>query len=132
MFRNLRPAQGTDLAELSRLAEITPVSDLLPSKLDDSILLSIALDLRRVEMMVKKDTEATTSLSVATYLVMKYLMHLAATKNVRKVSIQEESLFQAVQILSITVEREIVTRIVGVSDDKGDEYLLNSLRSIQA
>lgn len=132
MFQNLRPAQGTDLAELSRLAEITPVSDLLPSKLDDSILLSIALDLRRVEMMVKKDTEATTSLSVATYLVMKYLMHLAATKNVRKVSIQEESLFQAVQILSITVEREIVTRIVGVSDDRGDEYLLNSLRSIQA
>lgn len=82
--------------------------------------------------MVKTDSEATNSLSVATYLVLKYFTHLSGRKDACMVSIQEETLFQAVQILSITVEREIVTRIVGVSDQKGDEYLLSSLRSIQA
>lgn len=81
--------------------------------------------------MMKKEEEANESLSVAMYLVVKYLIHLSATKNARNVSVQEETLFQAIQILSITVEREIVTRIIGVSDEQGDEYLLRSLRSIQ-
>jgi hypothetical protein len=81
--------------------------------------------------MVKHDAEASSSLSVAIYLVVKYLMLLAPPEEDRNISIPEESLFQAVQILSITVEREIVTRIIGVSDQNGDEYLLRALRTIK-
>jgi hypothetical protein len=113
------------------MAEGKPVSELLPSKLSEPTLLSLALDLRHVELMVKGDSEATGSLSVAMYLVVKYLMLLASPKEARNISIPEESLFQAVQILAITVEREIVTRIIGVSDQKGDEYLLSALRKIR-
>jgi len=94
-------------------------------------LLSLALDLRRVELMVKQDAEASSSLSVAVYLILKYLMLLTSPKGDREISIPEESLFQAVQILSITVEREIVTRIIGVSDQNGDEYLLSALKTIR-
>lgn len=131
MLQNLRPATTTDLAVLSRMAESQPISALLPSKLSETTLLSLALDLRRVELMVKQDAEASSSLSVAVYLVVKYLMLLASPKGNRKISISEDSLFQAVQILSITVEREIVTRIIGVSDQNGDEYLLSALRAIK-
>ena len=123
MLQTLRPKSTTELASLSRFAESRPVEDLLPSKLSESILLSLALDLRRVELMVKQDAEASSSLSVAVYLVVKYLMLLASPRGDREISIPEASLFQAVQILSITVEREIVTRIIGVSDQNGDEYL---------
>lgn len=94
-------------------------------------MLSLALDLRRVELMVKQDAEASSSLSVAVYLILKYLMLLTSPKGDREISIPEESLFQAVQILSITVEREIVTRIIGVSDQNGDEYLLSALKTIR-
>ncbi len=132
MLQTLRPISTTDLSLLSRFAESRPVEELLPSKLSEPILLSLALDLRRVELMVKQDADASSSLSVAVYLVVKYLMLLASPKGDRKISIPEESLFQAVQILSITVEREIVTRIVGVSDQNGDEYLLSALRTIMA
>lgn len=131
MLRSLRPKCPTDLGALSRMAECQPISELLPSKLSDPILLSLALDLRHVELMVKEKSEATESLSVAMYLIVKYLMHLSSPKLAYKISIQEEALFQAVQILSITVEREIVTRIVGVSDKAGDEYLLSALRRIK-
>lgn len=131
MLRSLRPKCPTDLGALSRMAESQPISELLPSKLSEPILLSLALDLRHVELMVKEKSEATESLSVAMYLVVKYLMHLSSPKLAYKISIQEEALFQAVQILSITVEREIVTRIVGVSDEAGDEYLLSALRRIK-
>ncbi len=81
--------------------------------------------------MVKQDAEASSSLSVAVYLILKYLMLLTSPKGDREISIPEESLFQAVQILSITVEREIVTRIIGVSDQNGDEYLLSALKTIR-
>lgn len=131
MLQNLRPATTTDLAALSRIAESQPISALLPSKLSEPTLLSLALDLRRVELMVKEDSEASGSLSVAMYLVVKYLLLLSSPKKGHRISIPEESLFQAVQILSITVEREIVTRIIGVSDQKGDEYLLSALRKIK-
>jgi len=131
MLQSLRPQGTTDLASLSRMAESQPISALLPSKLSESTLLSLALDLRRVELMVKQDAEASSSLSVAVYLILKYLMLLKSPKGDREISIPEESLFQAVQILSITVEREIVTRIIGVSDQNGDEYLLSALRTIK-
>lgn len=130
MLQSLRPPTATDLAALGRMLESQPISDLLPSKLSEPTLLSLALDLRRVELMVKGGDDAPESLSVAIYLVMKYLMHLSSKNKAREFSIQEETVFQAVQILSITVEREIVTRIVGVSDEAGDEYLLSSLRAI--
>jgi len=130
MLQTLRPKSTIELVSLSRIAESRPVEELLPSKLSESILLSLALDLRRVELMVKQDAEASSSLSVAIYFIAKYLMLLASSKGDRKISIPEESLFQAVQILSITVEREIVTRIIGVSDQNGDEYLLSALRTI--
>lgn len=131
MLQTLRPKSTIELESLSRIAESRPVEELLPSKLSESILLSLALDLRRVELMVKQDTEASSSLSVAIYLVTKYFMLLASPIGNRKISIPEESLFQAIQILSITVEREIVTRIIGVSDENGDEYLLSALRTIK-
>jgi hypothetical protein len=131
VLQTLRPKSTIELESLSRIAESRPVEELLPSKLSESILLSLALDLRRVELMVKQDTEASSSLSVAIYLVTKYFMLLASPIGNRKISIPEESLFQAIQILSITVEREIVTRIIGVSDENGDEYLLSALRTIK-
>jgi len=131
MLLNLRPKSTTDLASLSRFAEERPLEEILPSKLSEPTLLSLALDLRRVELMVKEDFEASGSLSTAMYLVLKYLMLLASPKEDRKLSIPDETVFQAVQILSITVEREIVTRIIGVSDQKGDEYLLSALRRIK-
>lgn len=132
MLQSLRPSTATDLAALGRMLESQPISDLLPSKLSEPTLLSLALDLRRVELMAKGGEDAPESLGVAMYLVMKYLMHLSSKKDARNFSIQEETIFRAVQILSITVEREIVTRIVGVSDDRGDEYLLSSLKAIRA
>lgn len=65
MLQTLRPKSTIELESLSRIAESRPVEELLPSKLSESILLSLALDLRRVELMVKQDTEASSSLSVA-------------------------------------------------------------------
>lgn len=115
MLESLRPRTSTDLASLGRMTQSQPISELLPSKLSESILLSLALDLRRVELMVKGGAESTESLSVAMCLVFKYIELLLSPEVARKFSVQEDDLFQAIQILSITVEREIVTRIIGVS-----------------
>lgn len=131
MLEGLRPRTSTDLASLGRMTQSRPISELLPSKLSESILLSLALDLRRVELMVKGGAESTESLSVAMYLVFKYIELLLSPEVARKFSVQEDDLFQAIQILSITVEREIVTRIIGVSDQSGDDYFLRSLKNIR-
>lgn len=132
MLRSLRPEFVTDIKLLSQLAETLPASELLPSKLSESILLSLALDLRRVELMWKGGDHAIDSLSVAMYLAMKYLMQISSPKKANKISIEEDVLYQAVQILALSIEREIVTRIVGVSDERSDEYLLRSLKNLRA
>lgn len=130
MLLNLRPTKSTDLAVLNRIAGNQPVPKLLPSQLNEPDLLSLALDLRRIEVMMKGGPDAGESMSVGIFMAFEFLMHLTPNGAKAGLTLDEESLIRAIQVIGFAVEREIVTRIVGVSDGSGDEYFLNALRRI--
>lgn len=135
MLHNLRPAKATDLGALSQMLDGQPVQLLLPSRLSDEILLSLALDLRRLEAMQFGGVDAGDSLSVVLYVALKFLAHFSPNHpnhpNDRR-EFSEESVFEATQILGFAIEREIVTRLVGVSDGRGDEVFLDTLKRLSA
>lgn len=131
MLINLRPTKSTDLEALNQAAEDQPVPKLLPSRLNEEDLLSVALDLRRIEVMMKGGPDAGESMSVGMYMAFEFLLQLSPRGATADLTVNEKCLVRAIQVIGFAVEREIVTRIVGVSDGNGDEYFLNALSQIK-
>lgn len=130
MLINLRPTKSTNLEALNQAAGDQPMQKLLPSRLTESDLLSVALDLRRIEVMMKGGPDAGDSMSVGMYMAFEFLIHLSPVGVTAGLTVNEKSLVRAIQVIGFAVEREIVTRIVGVCDGNGDEYFLKALRQI--
>lgn len=105
----------------------------MPTSLPDTVLLRLALDFRCVEAGsgapesgVKEDAP---SLTAALYVVMNLLMqHPDRARDKSELKISDAGLMRAFQIYQVGLEREIVTRITGLSsstspDDLAEEML---------
>ena len=105
----------------------------MPTSLPDTILLCLARDFRSVEVSSGTResgvSEEAPSLTVALYVVMNLLMqHPDRAGGKSELQISDTGLMRAFQIYQVGLEREIVTRITGLSastssDDLAEEML---------
>ena len=130
MLLNLRPTKATDVAVLDRIAGDRAVPGLLPSQLREPILLSLARDLRRIEVMMKGGPDAGDSMTAGMFMALQFLMHASPRGPTTDLTLGEENLALAMQVLGFALEREIITRIVCVSDGAGDRYFLKAVQKI--
>ena len=124
----LRPTQPTDLAQLSDFLRQKWRQDALPASLTESMLLSVARDLRSLEEA--SDLEPAPSVAAPMMLVMCLLF--GSTKpGERKdeLTVSERALWDLMRVYQLAVEREIVTRIIGIGGDD-EESLLEQLSHI--
>lgn len=129
----LRPKRGASLVQLHSLLDGRGWRSAMPTSLPDTILLCLARDFRSVEVSTgtheSRVSEEAPSLTAALYVVMNLLMHhpdRAGDK--RELQISDAGLMRAFQIYQVGLEREIVTRITGLSastsaDDLAEEML---------
>lgn len=124
----LRPTQPTDLPQLSDFLRKKLRQDALPASLTESMLLCVARDLRSLEEA--SDLEPAPSVAAPMMLVMCLLF--GSTKpGERKdgLTVSERALWDLMRVYQLAVEREIVTRIIGIGGDD-EESLLEQLSHI--
>lgn len=133
MLEALRPKATTNLKELTRLTASDAQHLLYPSALKETILLCLARDLRMVERLSFDDGELDAPLAPSLFVVCELLMR-PGTKHHSNGQFQmtETGLARAIKVLQCAIEREIVSRIVGVSSGLDeDEFFLTELDSSQ-
>ncbi len=129
MLEALRPNTPTSLKELTRLTASDAQHLLYPSALKETVLLCLARDLRMVERLSFEDGELDAPLAPSLFVVCELLMR-PGTKNHASGQFQmtETGLARAIKALQCAVEREIVSRIVGVSSGLNeDDFFLAEL-----
>jgi hypothetical protein len=131
-IKALRPKQGANLVHLQNLLDGKGWQSSLPTALPDSVLLSLAMDFRRIEADFAPNSMPTeedgSSLAAAIYLVMNLLAeHPGRHVQGDELQLSEDSLMRAIQVYQIGLEREIVTRITGLAPLTGAEALTDEL-----
>lgn len=131
----LRPSSGSNVVDLGSRFANKEWMDLLPSALPDALLLLLANDFRTVELVSLQDEddpeprlEYAGSMAVALYVVMSLLNRLPNSRKKRdEIRIPEAGVFHAIKLYQLVLEREIVSRITGLSADFPSEMLANQL-----
>lgn len=129
MLEALRPKASTSLKELTRLSASDAHHLLYPSALKETILLCLARDLRMVERLSFEAGEFDAPLAPSLFVVCELLMR-PGTKHHESGEFQmtEIGLAKAIKVLQGAIEREIVSRIVGISSALNeDEFFLTEL-----
>lgn len=128
----LRPKQGASFVQLHNLLDGRGWRSAMPTSLPDTVLLRLALDFRCVE--VGSDTpesgmkEEAPSLTTALYVVMSLLMqHPDRARDKSELRISDAGLMRAFQIYQMGLEREIVTRITGLSATTSPDALAEEM-----
>lgn len=117
-LQQLRPSTGGDLHQLHGLLEGRGWQSTLPQSLPEPVLLRLARDFRCVEMSATEteSSDYVPSLAPAMYVVMKLLAQHPARKDEKgALELSESGLMHALQLYQLDLEREIVSRIVGIS-----------------
>ena len=92
------------------------------------MLLSIAKELRLVERMMKGDSEAEPSAAAAVALVLELLMRPKKGRDrLEEIELSDISMSRALIVLQLALEREIVSRAVGIRADDENEVFLKAL-----
>lgn len=124
MLASLRPQTSVNLKELTRHGMAGPLHRLYPSALKESMLLSFARDLRQLESLSDRDA-SEVPLAPSLYLVCEFLMRPGTTCHAAgQFEMSEAGMVQAIRVLQAAIEREIVTRIVGIESLMTDEDFL--------
>lgn len=128
----LRPERGTDLVHLRDLLDGKGWQSALPSALSDTVLLRLAWDFRNVEAGINPDScpaeEDGSSMAAAIYVVMNLLTGHPGRSGMRhELHLSEAALFRALRIYQIGLEREIVTRITGLTSSTDAEMLAKEM-----
>ncbi|MES2415988.1 MAG: hypothetical protein V4614_19500 [Pseudomonadota bacterium] len=133
MLEALRPEASTNLKELTRLTGSDAQHLLYPSALKESVLLCLARDLRLIERLSFEGGELDAPLAPSLFVVCELLMRPGTKHHSNgQFGMTETGLARAIKILQGAVEREIVSRIVGVSSGLDeDEFFLTELDSSQ-
>ena len=133
MLEALRPKASTSLEELTRLTASDAQHLLYPSALNEAVLLCLARDLRMVERLSFEGGELDAPLAPSLFVVYELLMRPGTKYHANgQFQMTETGLARAINVLQGAVEREIVSRIVGVSSGLDeDEFFLAELDRIQ-
>lgn len=133
MLEALRPKASTSLKELTRLTASDAQHLLYPSALKETVLLCLARDLRMVERLSFEGGELNAPLAPSLFVVCELLMRPGTKYHSNgQFQMTETGLARAIKVLQGAVEREIVSRIVGVSSGLDeDEFFLTELDSSQ-
>jgi hypothetical protein len=130
-LRHLRPKEGANLEHLKTLIDGRGWRSALPESLPDALLLRLARDFRGVEASVcdpSTEGDGKTSFAAAIYVLMNLLMqHPARNGDNGQMDISVPGVMHALQLYQLDLEREIVTRIVGVSRPSQTKSLLDGL-----
>lgn len=129
MLEALRPKASTSLKELTRLTRSDAQHRLYPSALDETVLLCLARDLRMVECLSFEEGELDAPLAPSLFVVCELLMR-PGTKyhSSGQFQMTEAGLARAIKVFQCAIEREIVSRIVGVrSELNEDDFFLTEL-----
>jgi hypothetical protein len=119
MLKSLRPREGANLVQLKGLFEGRGWQATLPSALPDTVLLGLARDLRSVECSASGESDEEPELPAPMYVVLKLLMeHPARGSDVNELELSQQGMTGALQAYQWAIEREIVTRIVGMGSSR--------------
>jgi len=103
----------------------------MPMSLPDTVLLRLARDFRCVEAGSDIDDsgeEDSPAFTAALYVVMSLLLHHPGrTGDKNDLQISDQGLMRAFQIYQVGLEREIVTRITGLSSSIPPDTLAEEL-----
>ena len=128
MLEALRPKNPTTLKELTRLTAFDGQHLLYPSALKETVLLGLARDLRLVERLSIDGGELDEPLAPSLLVVCELLMRPGTKFHASgQFQMTETGLLRAIKVLQCAVEREIVSRIVGVSELDEDDFFLAEL-----
>lgn len=105
----------TKLDDLVTLKGLNNIQAMLPSGLNDSLLLSLTKDLRLLGQMNKSDKGFQANLAPPLYLVLELLMRNDDYRGERSgLDIPDHAIDKALGLLHVALEREIVGRVIGV------------------
>ena len=133
MLEALRPKASTSLKELTRLTASDSQHLLYPSALKEPVLLCLARDLRMIERLSFEEGELDAPLAPSLFVVCELLMRPGTKYHASgQFQMTETGLARAIKALQCAVEREIVSRIVGISSELDeDDFFLAELVGIQ-
>lgn len=121
---------STKLEDLVTLKNLNGFQALLPSVLNDSLLLSLAKDLRKLDLMNKSNAEGSANLAPPLYLVLELMMRGENYSGQKDgLDIPDHAIDKALGLLHIALEREIVGRVLGVRVEDVDKQFLAHLDS---
>lgn len=115
MLSDLRPVQPASIASLQ--VHFASLHESLPQALPEDLLLSLSLCFRRLERTPSAEEASGygASASAAIFAVSTLLLACAdSTSQSRRLDISESALMKCLRIYQNALEREIVTRIVGL------------------
>lgn len=129
---SLRPQAPTDLPNLSNaLQKRNARRAALPNELPEPLLISVARDLRSLEVMDEDSDSGQTTLAAPMMLVFSLLLG-SRGQNAAQLSIGGQAMLESLRSYQWAVEREIVTRITGISGSDDVEVLLTRLTEINS
>jgi hypothetical protein len=134
MLEALRPKTPTSLKELTRLSDPDAQHLLYPSALKEAVLLCLARDLRMVERLSFERGELDAPLAPSLFVVCELLMRPGTKYHASgPFQMTETGFARAIKALQCAIEREIVSRIVGVSSEiNEDDFFLTELDRSQS
>jgi hypothetical protein len=116
-LKSLRPHKGMDRRTLRARLHEESWRAALPESLPDTVLLELARDFRRVEAYVcdAKAEDCLSSMASATLVVTSVLLRTEDSNagHVKR-GVSQDGLMRAMQVYQWGLEREIVSRIVGI------------------
>jgi hypothetical protein len=121
---------STKLGDLVEIKAAKSLQAMLPSALNDNLLLSLAKDLRLLERMNSGDKTQETNLAPPLYLVLELLMRGDDYRGQSSgLDIPDQAIDKALGLLHVALEREIVGRVLGVRVEDVDKQFLAGLDS---
>jgi predicted DNA-binding protein len=127
-----RPEPIDNLSSVTEWVKGRSLRELVPSQLEEVLLLSLAMELREIERMLKGGADVR-DMSATLFLLTHMLFEFQKEKRQSdSVTLPVNEFAHAATILQLAIEREIVTRIVGVSDGNNDAGLLAAIEAIAA
>ena len=129
---SLRPDAPTDLTNLSKvLQKQNAGTAALPNALPEPLLISVARDLRSLEAFDEDSDSGQATLAAPMMLVFSLLLG-SPGQNASQLSIGGRAMFESLKSYQWAVEREIVTRLTGISGCDDMDVLIDRLTEINS
>jgi hypothetical protein len=120
----------TDINALIRhLRFVTTTYSALPSTFSDSILISIARDIRRLQDCAEDDE--TTSMYLVAPMMLVSSLHMSVAKMSTAVLLSEDAFYESLHVYQWAIEREIIRRIAESSPCDDTETLIEKFECIR-